>query len=434
MSIFFSLLLLSFSAQAQTKPHTVTVSNVTFRYVGALAYAEPTYCFLEQFSPGKWSLILNRFKPFGAGTVSIIKDLESSLKSFPDSDIVKLFDDLFWPNWVQKAPEGIWKDYASFLVADGFILPGTTPGNVYVVSLNESLDATSSFSLTGSKWDVRNYGQLYTLVEFHDFQGNGKYDILATRARDPGGPIFKPYSTNLVLLQQPEDPTQSWKETFLVDDADFAFVTKLFPDGKHMAVFTGSFSYAKISYYILDLNNYPPTISSEYIVDTTMGHIYSLQLVDLNDDGKVELLASNHEENNTTLAGVYLYQLPQNMFDWIHVETYQRTQLTSGYVPFKIAPGKAAPGFPIPFWPSQKKSGQQHIFLQGDDDGGYYLLSPTENDFEYKTELIWQFEGTVGYPAVGDVDSDGYNEFFLPDYDHSLVHFYTNCPEGECSY
>jgi len=427
-------LLTAFLAQAQT-PHTTTVGNVTFRYIGAVSYPEPTYCFLEQLVVGKWSLIMNRFKAFDAGTVSIIKDIKSEMENFSKAEIVPLFSDLFWPNWVLKAPEGTFPDgTATFIVADGFILPGTTPGNIYAISVNETLDTVKSYSLTGSKWDIRNYGQLYTLAEFHDFQGKGKYDILATRARDPGGPIFKPYSTHLCLLQQPEDPTQPWTETFLTDDADFSFVTQLFPDGKHMGVFTGSFFYSKVSYYVMDLNNYPPTISSQYIVDITAGHIYSLQLVDLNDDGKLELMVSNHEENNTTLAGVYVYELPDSMYDWIHVEQYKRTQITSGYIPYKPSTGKAAPGFPIPFYPGKKKSGPQHIFLQGDDDGGYYLLSPTDTDFKYTKDLVYQFEGTVGYPAVGDVDDDGYNEFFLPDYEHDLVHLYTNCPKEECSY
>merc|ERR550539_788261 len=178
-----------------------------------------------------------------------------------------LFDDLFWPNWVEKAPKGIWKDEVSMIVPDGFILPGTTPGEMYCIGLDKNLDISSSQSLTGSKWNPTDYGQLYTLGEFHDLKRpDGKLDIIATKARDILGPVVHPQSTHLVILQQPDDPTQEWKEILLAEGPDFAFTTKMFPDGNHMAVFTGSFFYQKLSYYILDLTNYPPSISQEFIV------------------------------------------------------------------------------------------------------------------------------------------------------------------------
>ena len=64
------------------------------------------------------------------------------------------------------------------------------------------------------------------------------------------------------------------------------------------------------------------------------------------------------------------------------------------------------------------------------DDGGWVdMLVPSDanasDNWEYVKTRIVQSTGTVGTPAVGDVDGDGVPELFVPLYDEGRLAMYT---------
>ena len=76
------------------------------------------------------------------------------------------------------------------------------------------------------------------------------------------------------------------------------------------------------------------------------------------------------------------------------------------------------------------------IILTGDDDGSVYLFesfSDTDTtEWRYSKTEVFHARGTVGTPAVGDVDHDGYTEVFIPAYTDNKLHTYTFKPQNWC--
>lgn len=80
-----------------------------------------------------------------------------------------------------------------------------------------------------------------------------------------------------------------------------------------------------------------------------------------------------------------------------------------------------SPGFPYVVYP--KKGAQAHILIAGDGDQSVHLLRP-DGQGSFKREVIKNLGGTVGSLAVYDLDGDGYQEFFVPNYDKNYIEVY----------
>lgn len=93
--------------------------------------------------------------------------------------------------------------------------------------------------------------------------------------------------------------------------------------------------------------------------------------------------------------------------------------------------GQAAPGDAIVFFPQSppKKGELPHIVLSGDGSQECYLLSPTA-PFRYTVSTLVNVGGTVGTPAVGDVNGDGWAEVFVSAYDAGKIYAFTFDPSA----
>ena len=69
------------------------------------------------------------------------------------------------------------------------------------------------------------------------------------------------------------------------------------------------------------------------------------------------------------------------------------------------------------------------IILTGDDDGSVYLFESFSDtnttEWRYNMTEIFHAGGTVGTPAVHDVNDDGYMEIFIPAYTDNELYTYT---------
>lgn len=83
-----------------------------------------------------------------------------------------------------------------------------------------------------------------------------------------------------------------------------------------------------------------------------------------------------------------------------------------------------SPGFPYEFYPevSRQYRDPAHILVAGDGDHTAHIMTPTDpRYFGYSLDTIKEENGTVGALTWADLDKDGWNEVWVPDYDSSII-------------
>jgi len=163
--------------------------------------------------------------------------------------------------------------------------------------------------------------------------------------------------------------------------------------------------------------------------DDTIMHDFSIaspsltsspvRVADLDGDGKPELLASTNSANGN--GAVFLFEIPSAPKS----APFIKHVLATGYKPtMPYLPGRGSPGTVLSFLPhSSAKS--PSIIVSADDGGWVDLLTPTDMRFIFSKERIINGTGTIGSPAIGDVDGDGYADMAVPMYADGEVGFYT---------
>lgn len=134
--------------------------------------------------------------------------------------------------------------------------------------------------------------------------------------------------------------------------------------------------------------------------------------------------------NVASQSGVFGYEIPKN---W-KTEPWTKHVIATGFVTKYSGKGYGAPGEAVATYPRTNGSGKPIILLSGDDAGEAYYISPNSaspSDWTYNVTTILPFSvsgGTVGQISVGDVNEDGWNEFFIPTYEGGRVYGFTFAP------
>jgi len=227
-------------------------------------------------------------------------------------------------------------------------------------------------------------------------------------------------------LKQPETGALSgnpWEEHQLAAGPDFLFCVH--PTSERLALVAPEFINEKIVYWWQKEDG---TMASR-VLDEQSGPGFSCSWEDLNGDGKLELLATNHAAAN---GSVYVYSFAG---DDLTTAEVTRHVLATGFTPFKITTGQASPGDAIAFRPEVHSTGKPHIFLSGDNSNSIFLLTPKSedvNDWSYETEKIADLGADVGRPSIGDVDGDGFADVFVPAFDiKQILHYQFSKPSTE---
>ena len=160
------------------------------------------------------------------------------------------------------------------------------------------------------------------------------------------------------------------------------------------------------------------------IIDDTCLHAESVQLVDLNGDGKMELLMNNPEKDSA-VNGIWAYTLPEDLMGG----TFEKYTITTGFKnAFSLTVPNMAPGFPSVVWPNSATRGTEraHILIAGDGDHSVHIARPTGDatKFEYDRSLIKNEGGTVGALTFSDLDNNNWQEMWVPNYDGSFIEVY----------
>jgi len=150
------------------------------------------------------------------------------------------------------------------------------------------------------------------------------------------------------------------------------------------------------------------------IIDTNLGLPFAVSLDDLDGDGKKELIATNHQDDETEIkAAIFAYEVP-----WDNLIEGEYPRHTLAWHPSLIKqPGKGvgSPGFAYSFYPQKDMTGPKHIVCAGDGSFDVWYLQPTGR-FTYDIQIL-DFPGTTGELLLRDFDGDGIMDILLPDND-----------------
>eukprot|EP00466_Bigelowiella_natans_P001521 jgi/Bigna1/89661/estExt_fgenesh1_pg.C_530052 len=369
-------------------------------------------------------LLATSFGPTGKPGIYMMKNLSSSN---PVPHLIPGTDkDLVWPNGLTPVPSS-----AKMILGDGFLVPGKSTGGIYTVDLadEEATSAVKRISPSESGW-------FYHVGYPYDVDRDGDLDIVAARAKSPPVLPWKEKEGELVWLENPgsENDGGDWALKPLVQGQgapDFLFDARILPGS------SGNYSRLQIAapeYYGERLVLYTekkrqPQDPLEFdvrVVDANLGHGFACSWVDLNRDGNLELLATNHKIRG---GAVYAYE-------WAHgvnpseADPIARHVLADGFHATKPLPGFASPGKASEVLPHGNSSTLPHIIVSADNENDVFHLIPVLDaagkfEFQYTKEKLPEAVGSdIGQIAVGDTDGDGFADVYVPLYDSDIVLHY----------
>ncbi|KAJ3087072.1 hypothetical protein HK102_011863 [Quaeritorhiza haematococci] len=340
--------------------------------------------------------------------------------------------DLTWPNEVTAAPPSLFGQ-AGVLVAGGFLPPTKNNGGLWFAPYRNDGNALGELYMIH-----RQLGWFYHRALAVDVNNDGQMDILTCRARRP---IFLPLPTEGRLVWfEPKDrrnPYGGWIERELAaTHCDVFFdVVDIDGDGKREIITTDFFTQKSLNIFWTEdpKDDFTKKRSLRYkVIDNTLGNAFDVHVGDLNRDGKLDLVVTNHQAVGATpSAAVFAYEFPVN---W-KTQPWTRHTLVSDIPVRQPGNNQASPGAAKPFYPdaSMKGKSKPYIMVSGDGAQRAYLLVPKSQDVGN-----WEYEfvefhdcganSVSGGIAVDDVDDDGYAEVFVPCYDADYVAIFSFAP------
>ena len=87
-----------------------------------------------------------------------------------------------WPNSVAVVPSDVFPGKDAIVVPDGFLPPGKTDGNIYVLKLADSQSQQTLYQISPHK-----SGFFYHMGVWVDIDGDGRKDYLTARSNAQAG-------------------------------------------------------------------------------------------------------------------------------------------------------------------------------------------------------------------------------------------------------
>jgi len=401
-------LLALFSLFSAATP-ALAVTDSSFKMpakLGTLTTGKPAFLSLEdtRTSAGK-ALIVSSFNPFGSDGLTMFESIGDHLTKFSSAQATSL-GSVRWPNEAHMAPDNFISEDV-LVVAGGFLVPGKATG---AITLVRPSDATH-FPITKDK-----QGYFYHRTEFVDMNGDGRLDIVTARTNKP---IFGPSQGELLWLEQPATSALSstWKEHMMAQGPDVHFrMEDLDADGAQEIV-TADFFSKRLSLWWKEGDTYVTRV-----VDADIGSAFDVEVVDVNGDGKKDILATNHEGGSA--GAVYAYEIPADM----KKGAFKRHALLKDIETRQAGFRQASPGSATSFFPSKDDKGKPVILVSGDGSQRAHVLvakSESATNWDYVEYELVNAQSTVGMSAVGDTNGDGKVEIFVPAYDKNVIHAFS---------
>ena len=408
------------SGIAMAEPaHGEVKGNFTYRSLGRISVNDPAFVRILECTNSPPSLWITTFSALKPGEVLTVFNLSASYPDFSEGKATVLSSAFKWPNKISIAPVEI----GEFLVVpDGFIVPTKQTGAVYLLKID--CNGTSGATTKSSQLVELTTPKLswfYHMVAWRDMNGDGRLDAVTARTSKP---FIGETKGQLLWLEQPSpSPLEvPWAEHSMTSGPETVFVLiDLDTTDDHYEVFAPQYFTKHFGLYIFGSKN-NSLLHSRYI-DESIGPAYMVEVADLNDDGSLDLLVTNHVGGEG--GSVFAYEIPSDIF----AGDFKKHVLASNFTVTEGGSHQAAPGFAYSFKPHTAYTGKPYILVAGDGSQSAYLLTPTTNDFTYNKTTIISVDGVVGSIAIGDIiGQDGWTEFIVPDYDHNELYGYTFAP------
>jgi len=394
-----------------------------------------------------------------------------------------------WPNEAARVPDGVFP-FEAVMIPQGFLSAGRAgrltaidlaTGVEYLIHQSTLIPGQPPFPPSPA-----NAPRFYHRVVYMDMNADGLEDLVTVRSGFLTGPVTHPPSGELVWFANPGDsldPNVPWQATVLVRGfgPDIALeAADLDGDGVKEIVathfFTGDSSAppgapatkGKIAIYgpqpgmnWSDVSAAHPVRAAD--ISSDQGFPFDVQIVDLDRDGKLDILATNHQPDGcapfpTVPGRVYALEQPAdgNLFGgaWpTHI-------LLDGIRPQPSLPpvrglGRLAPGHAKAFFPKQQHASsprkQPWIVVGGDEAGKVWILEPNKHTpWEYSSSIVFDINAYYGEPektqtpvngitvsTIGSIgvgyDKRGAAELYIPIFEGKLIHVLSFANQGHDS-
>ena len=142
----------------------------------------------------------------------------------------------------------------------------------------------------------------------------------------------------------------------------------------------------------------------------SQGKPFSVEIVDLNGDGRVDILCTNHQPDNinfpSTIPGrVFALEQPppgEDIFsnDWtthILLDDIRPNPSMPGARNSRLAPGAVSAIYPYPGNKNEQRPGvRPWIVVGGDEASKVWLMRPMTNDWDYESTVIFDINEYYG--------------------------------------
>ncbi|KAJ3217948.1 hypothetical protein HDU67_006976 [Dinochytrium kinnereticum] len=396
----------------------------TPKFVGRIELPNLAFTKVEKNKDGSSHLFLSTFVGFGTDAAYFVPDVGAVMKSFNSTVPTKIGGSINWPNEVEKVPAEVFGG-EGVLAAGGFLVPGKSNGGLFF--------SPKTGPKTQGDWInlfTNTNGYFYHRAVITDVDGDGLPDIMTCRANKP---LFGGDATGDHVYFTPVDrskPLGAWKETVIGKHCDTYFrLIDLNGDGINEIVST---EYWGSALTVISTKDPKGAFSNPAnliynVIDANVGHAFDVEYVDVNGDGKKDLLVTNHQEVNETPAGaVYAYEVPDDIS--LPASAWTKHTLLDNIPVLRPGDNQASPGSPLAFHPKTGDKGKPWIVVSGDGSQMAHLLAPNsedQKDWTYTSTILHNCNNTVGGIAAGDVDGDGFTDIFIPCYNSGELIAYT---------
>jgi hypothetical protein len=348
-----------------------------------------------------------------------------------------------WPNEAQRVPDGI-LPFEAIVSPQGFH-PTPSPGRLTLINLDDAarteylIDQSSQeggpcrLNPADPKYNADQQPRFYHLVRWVDMNSDGIKDAVTVRSTfKVSGAFCLDAGGELVWFTNPGgaiDANTPWVENVITEyplslgGPDITLdVADLEGDGVPEIVGTNFFSGELITLWGApvgdsDWSNVntatnPPRLAQ---ISDDQGRPFSVAFADLNKDGDMEVLATNHQSDgcyprtqNVIPGRVYALEQPASgdVFNdpWITHILKDNIRPNPTYpAPNNdpAGPGRLAPGLAQEFWPTpwEQFISKPWLVVGGDEASQVWLLKPVSqdaNNWDYDSAVIFDINDTYG--------------------------------------
>lgn len=429
------------------------------------------------------------FAPDQVGRICNIANVDPN--AFQVTDFEKLTGPkTVWPNDSERIPDGV-LPFEGLIVPQGFLSAGVgLQGRLSIINLDtpnrtEYIVHQSTRNPSSPPETPGNKPRFYVRVLFHDMDDDGLLDIVTVRSSfSVGASPYPPLFSELVYFRNPGesiDPATPWQEVILyggplvgfngpdIDLEMYDFEGDGVPEIVATHFYTGGGTTfpptnGKIALYGAPVNqtwaivnaNSTATLPRVATISDNQGFPFEIDIIDLNADGKVDILATNHEgtdcAQNPTIPG-RVYALEQPASGDIFNDIWPVRVLLDHILPQPnmFGSNRMAPGHVVQFYLNGKRP---WILVSGDEAGKVWLMKPKGRGWNYETNVIFDINdyygplttqtvvnqggyiiSTIGQPAIRYSDMGGNRklrgrgnknvEIYIPVYEAKDIHVMT---------